>query len=282
MPARLDPLASGVSADCAGRSHQNGSLSSRTPAKSTALPSGGARPPPRTIREGEIVASSRPTGPIEAGISGGPDPALHRHASIAKRRRPFRRSRSAARTGLRSGPAPARPAVIGGTRPIDIHRLVNWPAMDDADHADVRSRDRQRRLCPRPGAGYRRRAWAVFGHICAPCDRISPSGNFTLKTPSLLDFDGATGRYSERLSEHVLPIETTLDDIPALALTADEAQRMRSGQAVGLFTHHHRDWLAEIHSRRTGRPGIALALWQGQGRGNGADRRRGSATGACF
>jgi len=32
-----------------------------------------------------------------------------------------------------------------------------------------------------------------------------------------------------------LPIETALDDIPALALTAEEANRLRCGQPVGLF-----------------------------------------------
>jgi tRNA pseudouridine55 synthase len=34
------------------------------------------------------------------------------------------------------------------------------------------------------------------------------------------------------LSEHLLPVETALDDIPALALTAEEGDRMRCGQAV--------------------------------------------------
>ncbi|HYM30655.1 MAG TPA: tRNA pseudouridine(55) synthase TruB [Candidatus Cybelea sp.] len=32
--------------------------------------------------------------------------------------------------------------------------------------------------------------------------------------------------------EHLLPVETALDDIPALALTGPQAQRLRSGQAV--------------------------------------------------
>ena len=60
-----------------------------------------------------------------------------------------------------------------------------------------------------------------------------------------------------------MPIETALDDIPALALTADEAHRLRCGQAVGLFTHQHRDWLAELIAE--GRDhGIVLALWQGK------------------
>ena len=33
-------------------------------------------------------------------------------------------------------------------------------------------------------------------------------------------------------SEHLLPIETALDDIPALALTAAEAARLRHGQWI--------------------------------------------------
>jgi tRNA pseudouridine55 synthase len=38
-----------------------------------------------------------------------------------------------------------------------------------------------------------------------------------------------------------LPIETALDDIPALALTATEAIRLRSGQPVGLLHRLDRD-----------------------------------------
>jgi tRNA pseudouridine55 synthase len=39
-------------------------------------------------------------------------------------------------------------------------------------------------------------------------------------------------RHSAPLSEHLLPVETVLDDIPALALTETEARRLRRGQAV--------------------------------------------------
>jgi tRNA pseudouridine55 synthase len=35
-------------------------------------------------------------------------------------------------------------------------------------------------------------------------------------------------------SGHLLPIEAALDDIPALALTADEAARLRHGQSLVL------------------------------------------------
>jgi tRNA pseudouridine55 synthase len=38
--------------------------------------------------------------------------------------------------------------------------------------------------------------------------------------------------HTDRLSEHLLPVETALDDIPALALTEAEALRLRHGQSV--------------------------------------------------
>ena len=40
--------------------------------------------------------------------------------------------------------------------------------------------------------------------------------------------------HSLSASEHLLPIETALDDIPALAVTAAEAARLRHGQRVPL------------------------------------------------
>ncbi|MGH6620123.1 MAG: tRNA pseudouridine(55) synthase TruB [Alphaproteobacteria bacterium] len=40
---------------------------------------------------------------------------------------------------------------------------------------------------------------------------------------------------SAAVLQHMLPVETALDDIPALALTDGEARRLRSGQAVSLL-----------------------------------------------
>ena len=40
--------------------------------------------------------------------------------------------------------------------------------------------------------------------------------------------------HSLAASEHLLPIETALDDIPALAVTAAEAARLRHGQRIPL------------------------------------------------
>ena len=36
-------------------------------------------------------------------------------------------------------------------------------------------------------------------------------------------------------SEYLLPVTTVLDDIPALALTVEEARRVRLGQAIALW-----------------------------------------------
>jgi tRNA pseudouridine55 synthase len=144
------------------------------------------------------------------------------------------------------------------SRPIDIHRLELIEAID-ADHAVFEVET---------GKGAYVRALArdlafklgTFGHLSA-LRRIAVGG-FRAENAVLLDFTAQSSDI-EPLTEHVLPIETTLDDIPALALTADEAQRLRRGQPVGLFTHHHRDWLANFIAE--GRePGIALALWQGR------------------
>jgi len=52
--------------------------------------------------------------------------------------------------------------------------------------------------------------------------------------------------HSPAAFEHLLPIETALDDIPALALTATEAIRLRSGQPVGLLHRQDRDRLYEL------------------------------------
>jgi len=46
--------------------------------------------------------------------------------------------------------------------------------------------------------------------------------------------------------EHLLPVETALDDIPALALTETEARRLRSGQPIGLLHRQDRDRICEL------------------------------------
>jgi tRNA pseudouridine55 synthase len=39
------------------------------------------------------------------------------------------------------------------------------------------------------------------------------------------------------LDEHLVPLETALDDIPALAVTGEEASRLRQGREIVLLPH---------------------------------------------
>jgi tRNA pseudouridine55 synthase len=103
-------------------------------------------------------------------------------------------------------------------------------------------------------------ALGTVGHLSAL--RRLAVGRFRAEDAVALDFTAPISDIGG-LTVHVLPIETALDDIPALALTEDEAQRLRRGQSVGLFTHHHRDWLAGFLAEGRG-SGVALALSQGR------------------
>lgn len=124
----------------------------------------------------------------------------------------------------RAGETPqlaARPVEIAGLRLLD---------MPDADHADFEAE---------VGAGTYIRALArdlaaalgTLGHI-AELRRLQV-GRFTEAQAISLERAVALG-HSLAASEHLLPIETALDDIPALAVTADEAARMRQGQRIRL------------------------------------------------
>src|SRR5438132_1322083 len=95
-------------------------------------------------------------------------------------------------------------------------------------------------------------ARGTVGHI-AELRRLSV-GHFGENQAISLDSAVALG-HSLAASEHLLPLETALDDIPALALTAAEAARLRHGQRV---TPHdaHLDGLADgtIVRARPARP----------------------------
>ena len=90
------------------------------------------------------------------------------------------------------------------------------------------------------------------GHISA-LRRLSVGGFSADRAVSLdvlkdlisLDAREAVGHIPAAF-KHLLPIETALDDIPALALSATEAIRLRSGQPVGLLHRQDRDRLREF------------------------------------
>jgi tRNA pseudouridine55 synthase len=114
-------------------------------------------------------------------------------------------------------------------RQITVHELT-LTARPDRDHADFTAL---------VGEGTYIRALArdiaealdTCGHITA-LRRVSV-GRFAEAQAISLDLATSLG-HSLNASGHLLPIEAALDDIPALALTADEAARLRHGQAIAL------------------------------------------------
>ena len=108
---------------------------------------------------------------------------------------------------------------------IDAFELEEMP---DADHAVFRvvaGKGTYIRSLARDLA----RVLGTRGHVAAL--RRLAVGRFTEKDAISLDKLAALG-HSAPQSEFLLPLETALDDIPALALTEAEAQRLRQGQPV--------------------------------------------------
>jgi tRNA pseudouridine55 synthase len=117
-------------------------------------------------------------------------------------------------------------------RPVEIHSLtlVNVP---DADHAEFVAQCGKgtyvRSLARDMG-----RALGCYGHITAlRRERVGTLGKDTmisLEQLTALCHRAATGEGS--LADALLPVETALDDIPALAVSGGDAARLQRGQAV--------------------------------------------------
>ncbi|HIM42878.1 MAG TPA: tRNA pseudouridine(55) synthase TruB [Rhodospirillales bacterium] len=86
-------------------------------------------------------------------------------------------------------------------------------------------------------------ALGTVGHI-AQLRRIAV-GPFDEKQAISLDKLESL-RHSAPLSEHLLPVETVLDDIPALALTETEARKLSQGQAIPVLPVASRSPLKNI------------------------------------
>ena len=86
-------------------------------------------------------------------------------------------------------------------------------------------------------------ALSTVGHI-AQLRRIAV-GPFDEKQAISLDKLESL-RHSAPLSEHLLPVETVLDDIPALALTETEARKLSQGQAIPVLPVASRSPLKNI------------------------------------
>ena len=117
-------------------------------------------------------------------------------------------------------------------RPVEMHRLaiVNMP---DADHAEFIA-ECGKGTYVRALARDMGRALGCFGHILALRRlEVGPFGQDTmisLEQLTTMCHRAAAGEGS--LADTLLPVETALDDIPALAVSQADAARLQRGQAV--------------------------------------------------
>jgi tRNA pseudouridine55 synthase len=117
-------------------------------------------------------------------------------------------------------------------RPVEIHRLelVNLP---DADHAEFRA-ECGKGTYVRSLARDIGRALGCLGHIKAlrreAVGSFSQNDMISLEQLTAMCHRAAAGEAS--LADALLPVETALDDIPALAVARADAARLQRGQAV--------------------------------------------------
>ena len=218
-------------------------------------------------REGKVTAES-PVRPAEAAIRA----VLARFTGIIEQRPPAfsaikvdgERAYHLARAGE---------AVDLAPRQVVVHSL-ELAGMPDPDHAEFRA------VC---GKGVYVRslvrdlalALGTVGHVSAL--RREAVGPFTLahavplaKLEEMSHIPGPSGACgpADSLLALLRPIETALDDIPALALTGREADRLKQGRPVPVLRSDNRkvvDALAEgatLYAMAEGKP-VALLTWDG-------------------
>jgi tRNA pseudouridine55 synthase len=218
----LDPLATGILPVALGEATKTvGFISKAEKRYSFRVRWGVARDTEDS--EGQIVAEN-PARPDEAAIRA----MLPRFTGTISQRPP---AYSAIKVAGRRAYALARagnPPSLA-ERPVIIAEL-RLTALPDPDHADflaVVGEGTYIRALARDLA----QALGTVGHIVAL--RRLGVGRFTEAQAISLDLATTLG-HSLSASGHLLPIEAALDDIPALALTADEAARLRHGQPIVL------------------------------------------------
>src|SRR5262249_31529405 len=118
-------------------------------------------------------------------------------------------------------------------------RLIGLPDHDRAEFEAVVGEGTYIRSLARDLAA----ALGTLGHV-AELRRLAV-GRFTEKQAISLETALSLG-HSLAASGHLLPIETVLDDIPALALTAREAVPLRHGPAVSPQDESERERLSRI------------------------------------
>jgi tRNA pseudouridine55 synthase len=123
-------------------------------------------------------------------------------------------------------------AVELAARPVEIHRLelVNVPDTDTAEFEAECGKGTYVRSVARDLG----RALGCYGHIRAlrreAVGSFGPNDMISLEQLTTLCHRAATGEAS--LADAILPVETALDDIPALAVSRADAARLQRGQAV--------------------------------------------------
>lgn len=218
----LDPLATGILPVALGEATKTVSfLTKATKRYSFRIRWGEARDTDDS--EGVVTAESslRPErNAIEAVLPRFTGVVLQRPPAYSAIKVAGRRAYALARAGN---------APLLAERPIDIRelRLTGLPDRDHAEFAATVGEGTYIRSLARDLA----EALGTVGHIAA-LRRLSV-GRFGEAQAISLDLATTLG-HSLFASGHLLPIEAALDDIPALALTADEAARLRHGQLIEL------------------------------------------------
>ena len=216
----LDPLATGVLPIALGEA-----------TKTVAWAMAGRKIYRFMLRWGEARATDDAEGRVTAESAVRPDAAaieaaLPRFQGVISQRPPVfsalkiggERAYDLAREGEPVALAP-RPVAV------DVLRLLGRPDRDHAELEAVVGKGTYIRALARDLG----EALGTHAHITA-LRRLSV-GRFGLERAiSLANL--ATLGHSAAASGHLLPIETALDDIPALALTETEAHRLRCGQTV--------------------------------------------------
>ncbi|MEC9153946.1 MAG: tRNA pseudouridine(55) synthase TruB [Pseudomonadota bacterium] len=136
--------------------------------------------------------------------------------------------------------------VALNARKIDIHkiRIISTPDADHTEFAVISGKGAYMRALARDIA----RAAGGFGHISAL--RRTAVGPFDAEDAISLDELGSFSQIAAR-EQKLLPVETALDDIPALAVTESEAVRLKNGQPVSLLRKADLKRIAELDNGDT-------------------------------
>ncbi len=112
---------------------------------------------------------------------------------------------------------------------IDRFDLIDLPDKDHATFQVVCGKGTYVRALARDMG----RQLGCFGHVSAlRRTQVGPFGKDHMILLDQLDELRHKGAGREAMQEHLLPLKTALDDIPALAVSGEDAVRIRNGQAV--------------------------------------------------